>query len=444
MRRERSDRKSRLNRSDRSAASLDGQESLRQKMRAMGLKVDDIAAELSRTYKLRPREAYRVASGLTLQEAVDRFNVYAARTEPPIKTTLSVDELRDYEGAPDGGSVPSLATLDLLAQVYETDARNLVDFQDRVHMLPRERASLDKEAHAGSRSGQSISALLIAQATAALALAFAVIYAAGDLQLGFKIWYIQDTWAPVLGGMPQELVLVNAISDLIPALVAAIPIYYVYQRCYDPNRGRGSDYRLRRQFSVMLISAAVLSLITGLSLHFTARYFYPDVLRPWLDVVIACFVINIVVVGSALAVLWLVDIHNRSNPLARRVLGLGVTAIALVPCVASVYAAFPLPQVVLCGPGFYYQDQNGRHYMIGNLIGNAGQLVYVAETRTSMTAKYGLYASGHYISVVPLSEVEDETVGSSAECHNLVQVPASVQPARSRSATPTASATRKP
>lgn len=206
----------------------DGQQALLQNMRRMGLAIDDIAAELSRKYSLRPREAYRIARGLTSREAVARFNSYLARTEPRAEGRLTDEELRRYETAHDGGSVPSVATLSLLAQVYDTDVRNLVDFDDRVNLPTRERVLLDREIHIGGRAGQSISALVIGQATAILALAVAVIYAAGDLDLGFKLWFLHDTWAPVLGGLPKNLVLVSAINDAIPALIVAMPIYYAY------------------------------------------------------------------------------------------------------------------------------------------------------------------------------------------------------------------------
>jgi hypothetical protein len=414
------------------------QESLRLDMFRMGISGDRIAAEFSRRYKLHPRQAYRIACGLTLQEAVDRFNAYAARTELRKKPGLTVEELQRYETAPEDGSPPPLATLDLLAQVYGTDMGSLVDFHERMNMLPRERELLGAEARVGPQSGQSISALIIGQATALLALGVAVIYAAGDLELGFSIWFIRDAWAPILGVLPQTLILTNAISDVIPALILAVPVYYIYRKCY--HLGRKRDYRLTRQAFAVFISTTVLSLITGLVLTFTSRSFKANVLRPWPEIIIACFVINAVVIGLALFALWLIDDHSRSQ-LMRRILGVGVTGVALIPFAGSAYAAFPwaLPPVVLCGPGFYYTDSNGRHYMEGNLIGNSGQSVYVAETRTINGT-----ATGHYISVVPLSAVQDETIGASAECHNLAQVPGDGRPVPSQSATSIPAVTRNP
>lgn len=380
----------------------------------MGLGVDEIAAEFSRRYKLRPREAYRIARGLTRQEAVDSFNGHAVSSGPRTEVRLTVEDLRGYEGEAGDRSLPSLGTLTLLAEVYATDVRNLIDFNDRLLLPPGERLLIDREVRDDSQPGPSISALLIGQAAAVLAVAVAIVYAAGALFLGFKLWFIQDTWGPVLGGLPRDLILVSAISDVIPALIAAIPVYLLYYRSHPKKE---THYWTFWRLLVMFVSAAVLALTTGLFLFFTRNYFYAKVLRPWWEIVLTCFVINIIVIPLALYFLWLVDTSSLSQQL-RRFLGVGIVALALIPCVASVYATFPLPKVVLCGPAFYYADADGRHYMIGNLIGSSGQWVYVAETRTSKSK----VAFGHYISVVPLSAVKLETIGASAECHNLVAV----------------------
>ena len=393
----------------------DGQQALLRDMRRMGLAIDDMVGELSRKYGLRPREAYRIARGLSVQEAVARFNGYLARSEPAAEGRLTDEELRRYEAAHDGGSVPSLATLDLLAQVYDTEARNLVDFDDRVNLSVRERVLLDRDIHGGGQAGQSISASVIGQATAILALAVAVIYAAGDLDLGFKLWFLRDTWAPVLSGLPTNLVLVSAVNDGIPALIAAMPVYYAYYLFraskYRPvPAGKPSQVVLAVVF--VLTSSAVLAAVPALFTIATRSYFYAGVLRPWKEIFLACFLINIVVVGLARLALWLVDtlIHGK---ILRHVLAVGAVALALIPCVASVYATYPLPKVVLCGPEFSVYE-NGHRYMEGNLIGDSGQWAYVAETRQNDGKEFGAY-----ISVVPLSAVNLETIGSPAECNNL-------------------------
>ncbi len=396
------------------ASPDDEQESLHQQMRNMGLGVDDIAIEFSRRYKLRPREAYRLARGLTRQEVVDSFNGHAVNSDQRKQSRLTVEELRRYEGEAGNRSLPSLGTLTLLAEVYTTDVHKLLDFNDRLLLSEEERLLIDREAHDDGQPGPSISALLIGQAAAVLAVAAAVVYAAGALLLGFRLWFIQDTWGPVLGGLPRDLVLVNAISDVIPALIAAIPVYFLYYKSHP--KSEHARYLTRWRLLVMLASAAVLALTTGLFLFFTRHYFYAMVLRPWWEIVLTCFVINIIVISLALYFLSLVDTSGRSQQLGR-FLGVGIVALALIPCVASVYAAFPLPKVVLCGPAFYYSDTDGRHYMVGNLIGSSGQWLYVAETRTSKSVAFG-----RYISVVPLSAVNLETIGASAECHNLVPV----------------------
>src|SRR6266699_2634019 len=50
---------------------------LRDKMRAMGLGYPEIAAELARRYRFRPRAAWREAYGWSLKEAADRINAHS-------------------------------------------------------------------------------------------------------------------------------------------------------------------------------------------------------------------------------------------------------------------------------------------------------------------------------------------------------------------------------
>ena len=52
---------------------------LRERMRALGLTHDEIAAEVSRRFRARPREAYRLAWGWPQDQAAERFNERAAR-----------------------------------------------------------------------------------------------------------------------------------------------------------------------------------------------------------------------------------------------------------------------------------------------------------------------------------------------------------------------------
>jgi hypothetical protein len=52
-------------------AKLDG---LRERMRGLGFSYDEIAVEMGRRYRLRPRQAYRLARGWSLEQAAARFS----------------------------------------------------------------------------------------------------------------------------------------------------------------------------------------------------------------------------------------------------------------------------------------------------------------------------------------------------------------------------------
>jgi hypothetical protein len=63
----------------------------RERMRGLGFSSDQIAAELARRYRLRPRKAYRVAHGWTLTQAAARLNARAAGegTDPQARASLT-------------------------------------------------------------------------------------------------------------------------------------------------------------------------------------------------------------------------------------------------------------------------------------------------------------------------------------------------------------------
>jgi len=72
---------------------------LRERMRGLGLGFEEIAGEMARRYRLRPREAYRLAYGWTLDHAAARFNAHAARegTDPEARAGLTGPRLCEYE-----------------------------------------------------------------------------------------------------------------------------------------------------------------------------------------------------------------------------------------------------------------------------------------------------------------------------------------------------------
>ena len=75
---------------------LDG---LRERMRALGLSHDEIAAEVSRRFRARPREAYRLARGWAQDQAAERFNERAARegTDPQARASMTGPHLCEAE-----------------------------------------------------------------------------------------------------------------------------------------------------------------------------------------------------------------------------------------------------------------------------------------------------------------------------------------------------------
>ena len=84
---------------------------LRERMRKLGMSYDEIAAEMARRYRLRPRESYRLAWGWSLNHAAARFNALAAHvgTDPQARAGMTGPHLCEYErssgGPPSGADI---------------------------------------------------------------------------------------------------------------------------------------------------------------------------------------------------------------------------------------------------------------------------------------------------------------------------------------------------
>jgi hypothetical protein len=134
-------------------------EELRERMRGLGLGHGQIAGEIGRRYRLRPREAYRLAHGWTLGQAAARFNARAADlgTDPGGQASLAGNRLCEYEKWPHSERRPSVYVLVMLAHLYQAGVPDLLDLADHEHLPPRDRLTLlQPRQHAPSEPGLSM------------------------------------------------------------------------------------------------------------------------------------------------------------------------------------------------------------------------------------------------------------------------------------------------
>jgi transcriptional regulator with XRE-family HTH domain len=119
---------------------------LRERMRKLGLGHEEIAAEVARRYRARPRESYRLAWGWSLNHAAARFNALAAQEgcDPQARAGMTGPHLCEHERWPDGGRKPSVYVLVMLAQMYETDVLCLLDLADHENLAPADRMTLTR------------------------------------------------------------------------------------------------------------------------------------------------------------------------------------------------------------------------------------------------------------------------------------------------------------
>ena len=130
-------------------------------MRALGLSHDEIAAEVSRRYQVRPRQAYRLAWGWTLDQAAARFNERAASegTDPQGRASMTGPHLCEVEKWPDSSRKPSVYVLCLLAGVYGTDVLCLLDLADHESLPQQDRLVLMRRLRAETTFGERVLAL---------------------------------------------------------------------------------------------------------------------------------------------------------------------------------------------------------------------------------------------------------------------------------------------
>lgn len=117
-------------------------EQLRNTMRNQGHTTEQIALEMVRQWRFRPRQAWRHAHGLTQEEVATRYNQLLDGGQAP----MSGKRISDYETWPAAGVKPSIAALSVLATVYGASVSQLVDQQDRDALSPHERVAVEPQA----------------------------------------------------------------------------------------------------------------------------------------------------------------------------------------------------------------------------------------------------------------------------------------------------------
>ena len=147
-------------------AELDG---LRERMRGLGFGYDEIAAEMGRRYRLRPRQAYRLAWGWSLEQAAARFNDCAARqdADPDARASLIASRLSEFEHWPRSSRKPSVYVLVMLAEIYQTDVLCLLDLADHESLPQQDRMVLLRRPRAATPFGEKVVALMEARGLSA-------------------------------------------------------------------------------------------------------------------------------------------------------------------------------------------------------------------------------------------------------------------------------------
>jgi transcriptional regulator with XRE-family HTH domain len=112
---------------------------LRATLRDQGCTLGQIAAEMSRQFGFRARQAWRHAHGWTQSEAAAAYNRHIGGDHAP----MTGKRISDYEAWPHGGKKPTINALATLARAYSTEVLKLVDLDDRRAFNTQELLTLD-------------------------------------------------------------------------------------------------------------------------------------------------------------------------------------------------------------------------------------------------------------------------------------------------------------
>jgi hypothetical protein len=300
----------------------------------------------------------------------------------------------------------------------------------------------------------SIAESLLAQATAAVALAVALIYAAGGLALGLKLWFLGVPWTTVLGQLPHDPLIITAVGQVVvPCLAAGAVLgalidwlsgtragnekpgrpdrrelfawlhWYLFDRMQRYLKKRDAQF-----FGQTMLLAFVVGLLLGavplLVLVFTSNVALGGLIQPWWAILLCCGLLSFATATGTLYVVHALhtgsaaSLDLRMRPAMRRTLLVACVSVALIPCLCSVSGAFLLPIVHLCGPKFFHPvGDSGREapgYMVGNLIGSNDQWIYIAQFGQS----HG-QVDFRTITAVPADAVQLQAIGQGSGCDDL-------------------------
>lgn len=124
--------------------------------------VEQVAADLISRCQKRPREAWRLAAELSLDEAAARYNTIRTARGAPMRQA----RVWDYEQWPRAGARPTVRALKILAQVYGTTWDRLVDLEDLTHMNEQDREAYHAVTAARRRGAAMVASTPVAASTA--------------------------------------------------------------------------------------------------------------------------------------------------------------------------------------------------------------------------------------------------------------------------------------
>ena len=261
---------------------------------------------------------------------------------------------------------------------------------------------------------------VIGQSTAVIAVLGSALYAAGALTLGLKLWFVKVPWTPVLGQLPHGFILTTAFAEIIaPTALAGIVVGSVIdlghkRRC----RALPWHWTKQRWYSVAGYDLAIAAVLAGVPiglLQLTTRGYLPGVLRSQWQNFALCWAFSAATVAALHAGMHWIYVSSGKSPHVSRRWAIALTALSLIPLVASICATPLLPNVTICGARL--ATPNGPStYIRGGLIGDDNQHLYLAYFVATKRGTPQARVQDDLITVVPTSAIQLEIIGSHGTC----------------------------
>jgi hypothetical protein len=236
---------------------------------------------------------------------------------------------------------------------------------------------------------------VIAQGATVVTLLGALVFACGACVFFLRLWLRGLPVALVVGQLPHNLLITTGLPEVF--LPAALGGAGVATLCRQSSWQSDSFWRV---MGVVVAGSAIVTGAAAVTYGRAAGTLYSNVLvrsEAWF--LVATFGGTLLFLAAA-AAYSLRSVHSH-----RRLAASGIFMLALIPGVAAIWAASPLPAVWVCR-----ERGSLPQFVNGNLVGSSGGNDYIIQFSSTELLGPGPAGRNRWITVVPENQVRLTTL----------------------------------